>query len=135
MVIEYTGEVVRAKIADSRERLTYNSVLVHKDSRWRVLADVKKWFFSSKKNKANCYSRIINVNGDEHVFIFSKRDIEQWEELTLNYRFLSTDEQLACHCGVPRCRGVVNDIKAVEQVVELCVRRIDLTAEQDKNCK
>ncbi|XP_074330401.1 histone-lysine N-methyltransferase ATX2-like isoform X2 [Apium graveolens] len=111
MVIEYTGEVVRAKIADSRERLTYNSVL------------------------ANCYSRIINVNGDEHVFIFSKRDIEQWEELTLNYRFLSTDEQLACHCGVPRCRGVVNDIKAVEQVVELCVRRIDLTAEQDKNCK
>ncbi|KAK1402557.1 hypothetical protein POM88_002162 [Heracleum sosnowskyi] len=69
----------------------------------------------------NCYSRIITVNGEEHVIIFAKRDIEQWEELTYNYRFLSVDEQLACYCGVPSCRGVVNDIKAVEQVDMICV--------------
>lgn len=34
----------------------------------------------------NCYSRVITVNGDEHIIIFAKRDINQWEELTYDYR-------------------------------------------------
>ncbi|KAK1402540.1 hypothetical protein POM88_002145 [Heracleum sosnowskyi] len=53
------------------------------------------------------------------------------EELTYNNRFLSVDEQLACYCGVPSCRGVVNDINAVEQVAMLCVPRSELTAEKE----
>uniref|UniRef100_A0A0R0EIG0 SET domain-containing protein n=1 Tax=Glycine max TaxID=3847 RepID=A0A0R0EIG0_SOYBN len=36
----------------------------------------------------NCYSRVISVNGDEHIIIFAKRDIKQWEELTYDYRNL-----------------------------------------------
>ncbi|THF97631.1 hypothetical protein TEA_015696 [Camellia sinensis var. sinensis] len=100
----------------------------------------------------NCYSRVISVNGDEHIIIFAKRDIEHWEELTYDYsvlkgvpncmlrceahggaldslrrgavgkarlRFFSIDEQLACYCGFPRCRGVVNDIEAEVQVTKL----------------
>lgn len=35
----------------------------------------------------NCYSRVITVNGDEHIIIFAKRDIPTWEELTYDYRF------------------------------------------------
>lgn len=35
----------------------------------------------------NCYSRVISVNGDEHIIIFAKRDIKRWEELTYDYRF------------------------------------------------
>lgn len=31
------------------------------------------------------------MNGDEHIIIFAKRDIKQWEELTYDYRFI------ACH--------------------------------------
>uniref|UniRef100_A0A175YHQ5 Histone-lysine N-methyltransferase n=1 Tax=Daucus carota subsp. sativus TaxID=79200 RepID=A0A175YHQ5_DAUCS len=105
MVIEYIGELVRAPIADRREHLIYNSFV------------------------PNCYSRVITVNGDEHIIIFSKRDIKQWEELTYDYRFLSIDEQLACYCGFPRCRGVVNDVDAEERIAKLCVPRRDLTAE------
>ena len=37
----------------------------------------------------NCYSRVISVNGDEHIIIFAKRDIKRWEELTYDYRFCS----------------------------------------------
>jgi len=35
----------------------------------------------------NCYSRTITVNGDPHIIIFAKRDINLWEELTYDYRF------------------------------------------------
>jgi hypothetical protein len=41
----------------------------------------------------NCYSRVISVNGDEHIIIFAKRDIKQWEELTYDYRFLSSSNE------------------------------------------
>ncbi|KAG5531010.1 hypothetical protein RHGRI_025834 [Rhododendron griersonianum] len=102
MVIEYTGELVRPPIADRREHLIYNSLV------------------------PNCYSRVISVNGDEHIIIFAKRDIKQWEELTYDYRFFSIDEQLACYCGFPICRGVVNDIDAEEQLAKLYVSRSEL---------
>ncbi|GFY81509.1 homologue of trithorax [Actinidia rufa] len=51
----------------------------------------------------NCYSRVICANG-----------------------FLSIGEQLACYCGFPRCRGVVNDVEAEEQVAKLYVSRSQL---------
>lgn len=41
----------------------------------------------------NCYSRVISVNGDEHIIIFAKRDIKQWEELTYDYRFTSSPNE------------------------------------------
>ncbi|KAF3791743.1 Histone-lysine N-methyltransferase trithorax [Nymphaea thermarum] len=75
----------------------------------------------------NCYSRVISVSGDEHIIIFAKRDIGQWEELTYDYRFFSIDQQLACYCGFPRCRGVVNDTEAEEQVSIIRVPRHELT--------
>ncbi|XP_019082539.1 PREDICTED: histone-lysine N-methyltransferase ATX1-like [Camelina sativa] len=63
----------------------------------------------------NCYSRVITVNGEEHIIIFAKRDIPKWEELTYDYRFFSIGERLSCSCGFQGCRGVVNDTEAEEQ--------------------
>ncbi|KAG4379239.1 hypothetical protein GLYMA_17G207800v4 [Glycine max] len=42
--------------------------------------------FSLVRIYPNCYSRVISVNVDEHIIIFAKRDIKQWEELTYDYR-------------------------------------------------
>lgn len=41
-------------------------------------------------------------------------------------RFFSSDEQLACYCGFPRCRGVVNDTEAEERAAKLYVPRGEL---------
>ncbi|ERN13661.1 histone-lysine N-methyltransferase TRX1 [Amborella trichopoda] len=134
MVIEYTGELVRPTIADIREHLIYNSLVgagtyMFRIDDERVVDATRAGSIAHLINHScepNCYSRVITVNGDEHIIIFAKRDISQWEELTYDYRFLAIDEQLACYCGFPRCRGIVNDIEAEEQMAKLCVPRREL---------
>ncbi|KAL6970849.1 hypothetical protein U1Q18_030531 [Sarracenia purpurea var. burkii] len=134
MVIEYTGEIVRPSVADRREHLIYNSLVgagtyMFRIDDERVIDATRAGSIAHLINHScepNCYSRVISVNGDEHIIIFAKRDIKQWEELTYDYRFFSIDEQLACYCGFQRCRGVVNDIEAEEQVAKLHVLRRDL---------
>lgn len=123
MVIEYTGELVRPPIADRRERFIYNSLVgagtyMFRIDDERVIDATRAGSIAHLINHScapNCYSRVISVNGDEHIIIFAKRDIKQWEELTYDYRFFSIDERLSCYCGFPKCRGVVNDTEAEER--------------------
>lgn len=106
-------------------------------------------------SQPNCYSRAITVNGDEHIIIFSKRDIDPWEELTYDYRsgiikpltliiyiflqnqvdaffrFFSSDQRLPCYCGFPKCRGVVNDVEAEEQAAKIRIKRSELFRKTD----
>jgi len=49
-----------------------------------------------------------------------------WTFLSLYCRFFSIDEQLACYCGFPRCRGVVNDIESEERAAKLYAPRSEL---------
>ncbi|KAL0740703.1 hypothetical protein Bca4012_082216 [Brassica carinata] len=134
MVIEYTGELVRPSIADKRERLIYNSMVgagtyMFRIDDERVIDATRAGSIAHLINHScvpNCYSRVISVNGDEHIIIFAKRDIAKWEELTYDYRFFSVDERLSCSCGFPGCRGVVNDTVAEEQLSKICVPRSDL---------
>ncbi|GAB2272675.1 hypothetical protein Dimus_007498 [Dionaea muscipula] len=138
MVIEYIGELVRPSVADRREHLIYNSLVgagtyMFRVDDERVIDATRAGSIAHLINHScepNCYSRVITVNGDEHIIIFAKRDVKQWEELTYDYRFFSIDERLPCYCGFPRCRGVVNESEAELQVVELCVPRSELKLEQ-----
>ncbi|KAJ6334162.1 hypothetical protein OIU78_011131 [Salix suchowensis] len=135
MVIEYTGELVRPPIADRREHFIYNSLVGAGTYMFRI--DDKRVIDATRAGsiahlinhscEPNCYSRVISTNGDEHIIIFAKRDIKRWEELTYDYRFFSIEEKLACYCGFPRCRGVVNDTEAEEQVAKLYAPRSELT--------
>ncbi|XP_010457683.1 PREDICTED: histone-lysine N-methyltransferase ATX2-like isoform X2 [Camelina sativa] len=134
MVIEYTGELVRAPIADKREHLIYNSMVgagtyMFRIDNERVIDATRTGSIAHLINHScepNCYSRVISVNGDEHIIIFAKRDVAKWEELTYDYRFFSIDERLACYCGFPRCRGVVNDTEAEEQQANIHASRSEL---------
>ncbi|XP_076937993.1 histone-lysine N-methyltransferase ATX2-like [Bidens hawaiensis] len=134
MVIEYTGEIVRPSIADRREHLIYNSLVgagtyMFRIDDERVIDATRAGSIAHLINHScepNCYSRVISVNGDEHIIIFAKRDIAQWEELTYDYRFFSIDEQLSCYCGFPSCRGVVNDVDTEAQMGKLYAPRSEL---------
>ncbi|KAG0491118.1 hypothetical protein HPP92_007981 [Vanilla planifolia] len=131
MVVEYAGELVRPSIADIREHCIYNTLVgagtyMFRIDNERVIDATKAGSIAHLINHScepNCYSRVISFNGDEHIIIFAKRDIKQWEELTYDYRFFSKDE-LACYCGFPRCRGIVNDID--DQALQIEVPRMDL---------
>ncbi|CAN1170991.1 Histone-lysine N-methyltransferase ATX2 [Linum perenne] len=134
MMIEYTGELVRPSIADRREGLIYNSLVgagtyMFRIDNERVIDATRAGSIAHLINHScepNCYSRVISVNGDEHIIIYAKRDIKRWEELTYDYRFFSIDEQLPCYCGFPRCRGVVNDVEAEEQLSKHYAPSIEL---------
>lgn len=129
MVIEYTGELIRPPVADRREHLIYNSLVgagtyMFRIDDERVIDATRAGSIAHLINHScepNCYSRVISVNGEDHIIIFAKRDLKQWEELTYDYRFFSKDERLVCYCGSSRCRGVVNDIEAEERVTKLYV--------------
>ncbi|KAK4422058.1 Histone-lysine N-methyltransferase ATX2 [Sesamum alatum] len=134
MVIEYTGELIRPPVADRREHLIYNSLVgagtyMFRIDDERVIDATRAGSIAHLINHScepNCYSRVISVNGDDHIIIFAKRDLKEWEELTYDYRFFSKDDRLICDCGFSRCRGVVNDIETEERVTKLYVPRSEL---------
>ena len=43
-----------------------------------------------------------------HIVIFAARDIEEGEEVTYDYKFPVEAAKIPCHCGSPRCLGVMN---------------------------
>lgn len=75
----------------------------------------------------NCYSRVVAASGDDHIIIFAKRNIQEGEELTYDYRFASKDELLTCYCGCAGCRGFVNTFDSEEEPTRIIASRSDLT--------
>ena len=65
----------------------------------------------------NCYSKVItepdadpyipgSIRG--HIVIFAARDLGEGEEVTYDYKFQVEAKKIACHCGSPKCLGVMN---------------------------
>ncbi|XP_075512041.1 histone-lysine N-methyltransferase ATX2-like [Primulina tabacum] len=134
MIVEYTGEIIRPSVADKRELSIYNSLVGAGTYMFRVddqhVVDATRAgsiaHLINHSCEPNCYSRTISINGNNHIIIFAKRDIKQWEELTYDYRFASKDQRLACYCGFSRCRGVVNDAESVKREKGIYVPRSEL---------
>ncbi|BDA46616.1 probable histone-lysine N-methyltransferase SETD1A at C-terminar half [Coccomyxa sp. Obi] len=112
-VIEYVGELIRRTVNDVRERADADS-----DYRFRVDAD---WVVDATRRggKArfinhccdpNCYTKTVSVNGQLHIMIYSKRPIQEGEELTYDYKFQPTpgEAPIPCTCGAKNCRKRLN---------------------------
>ena len=56
----------------------------------------------------NCYAKIITIEGQKKIVIYSKQQISVNEEITYDYKFPIEDEKIPCLCGNPQCRGTLN---------------------------
>ena len=115
MVIEYVGQSVRCSVADSRE-VQYTKVGIGSSYLFRVdhetIIDATKCGnlarFINHSCNPNCYARVITVEGQKKIVIYSKRDISVNEEITYDYKFPREEVKITCLCGTPQCRGYLN---------------------------
>ena len=56
----------------------------------------------------NCYAKIVSVEGQKKIVIYSKEPIGVNEEITYDYKFPYEDDKITCLCGTPQCRGYLN---------------------------
>ncbi|XP_047954290.1 histone-lysine N-methyltransferase ATXR7 isoform X2 [Salvia hispanica] len=114
-VIEYVGELIRRSISDIRERQYEkmgigSSYLFRLDDGYVVDATKRGGIarFINHSCEPNCYTKVISVEGQKKIFIYSKRHITTGEELTYNYKFPLEEKKIPCNCGSKRCRGSLN---------------------------
>ncbi|BBM98985.1 [histone H3]-lysine4 N-trimethyltransferase SETD1 [Marchantia polymorpha subsp. ruderalis] len=114
-IIEYVGELIRTKISDLREHLYESrgigsSYLFRIDDEFVVDATMRGGLarFINHSCDPNCYTKIITVDGQKKVVIYSKRHIRAGEELTYDYKFPLEEKKIPCCCGAAKCRGFMN---------------------------
>lgn len=56
----------------------------------------------------NCYAKIITIEQEKKIVIYSKQPIGVNEEITYDYKFPLEDEKIPCLCGAAQCRGFLN---------------------------
>ena len=95
LVCEYMGEVITQSEAEKRgeiyDRSTGYSYLFNLNHETVVDSTRKggkcKFINHKKAALANCYAKVMTVNGDNKIGIFAKRDIAQSEELSFDYGY------------------------------------------------
>ncbi|ORY02428.1 SET domain-containing protein [Basidiobolus meristosporus CBS 931.73] len=109
MVIEYIGEIIRQKVADHREKI-YERSGIGSSYLFRVDEDTMGNIarFINHCCTPNCNAKVISVDGQKKIVIYAKRDIEEGEEITYDYKFPIEDDKIPCLCGSKHCRGTLN---------------------------
>jgi len=115
MVIEYVGQVVRPVISDVREK-RYEKQGIGSSYLFRIdqdyVVDATKLGnlarFINHSCDPNCYAKIITIDGEKKIVIYSKQPIAYGEEITYDYKFPIEDEKILCLCGSKNCRKYLN---------------------------
>ncbi|ESN99076.1 hypothetical protein HELRODRAFT_107153 [Helobdella robusta] len=115
MVIEYVGQVIRQPIADLREK-RYESLGIGSSYLFRIdgeaIVDATKYGnlarFINHCCTPNCCAKIVTVDSQKKIVIYSRKDIEVNEEITYDYKFPLEDNKIPCLCGSSGCRGTLN---------------------------
>ncbi|KAF7292931.1 hypothetical protein MIND_01192200 [Mycena indigotica] len=115
MVIEYVGEIIRAQVAEKREK-AYERQGIGSSYLFRIDEDLvvdatKKGNLGRLINHScdpNCTAKIITINGEKKIVIYAKQDIELGDEITYDYHFPFEQDKIPCLCGSAKCRGFLN---------------------------
>lgn len=115
MVIEYVGEVIRAQVAEKREK-AYERQGIGSSYLFRIDEDLvvdatKKGNLGRLINHScdpNCTAKIITIQGVKKIVIYAKQDIELGDEITYDYHFPIEQDKIPCLCGSAKCRGYLN---------------------------
>ncbi|XP_030075218.1 histone-lysine N-methyltransferase SETD1B isoform X2 [Microcaecilia unicolor] len=115
MVIEYVGQNIRQVIADMREK-RYEEEGIGSSYMFRVdhdtIIDATKCGnfarFINHSCNPNCYAKVVTVESQKKIVIYSKQQINVNEEITYDYKFPIEDVKIPCLCGAENCRGTLN---------------------------
>ncbi|XP_057213095.1 histone-lysine N-methyltransferase SETD1B-A [Triplophysa rosa] len=115
MIIEYVGQSIRQVIADMREG-RYEKEGIGSSYLFRVdqdaIIDATKCGnlarFINHSCNPNCYAKVITVEAQKKIVIYSRQPIGVNEEITYDYKFPIEDEKIPCLCGAENCRGTLN---------------------------
>ncbi|KAI5620822.1 histone-lysine N-methyltransferase 2A isoform X1 [Silurus asotus] len=116
MVIEYSGNVIRSVLTDKREKY-YDAkgigcYMFRIDDYEVVDATMhgNSARFINHSCEPNCYSSVVNIDGQKHIVIYALRKIYKGEELTYDYKFPIEEpgNKLPCNCGAKKCRKFLN---------------------------
>ncbi|MCP9259480.1 putative histone-lysine N-methyltransferase set-2 [Dirofilaria immitis] len=64
--------------------------------------------FINHSCQPNCYAKIVVVDGEKRIVIYSKLPISKGDEITYDYKFPIEEDKIDCLCGAPGCRGSLN---------------------------
>ncbi|NXA30408.1 SET1A methyltransferase, partial [Ibidorhyncha struthersii] len=56
----------------------------------------------------NCYAKVITIEAQKKIVIYSKQPIGVNEEITYDYKFPIEDTKIPCLCRTESCRGTLN---------------------------
>lgn len=119
-IIEYVGQVIHEKYLIDKMKTEYAQYVHH------YAMKLEKGFVIDAYTKGNL-SRFVNhscdpnsevqkfhVNGTTRMALYTKRDIHEGEELTINYKFerYNENENQTCYCGSSNCGGIIGSIKS-----------------------
>ncbi|OQR80003.1 hypothetical protein BIW11_05355 [Tropilaelaps mercedesae] len=114
MVIEYSGELIRAVLTDKREN-NYKSrgidcymFKIDEDEVVDATMHGNAARFINHSCDPNCYSKCIEIFGKKHIVIYSQKRIRVGEELTYDYKFPKEEVKVPCTCGARKCRRYLN---------------------------
>uniref|UniRef100_A0A4X2LMR8 SET domain containing 1A, histone lysine methyltransferase n=1 Tax=Vombatus ursinus TaxID=29139 RepID=A0A4X2LMR8_VOMUR len=115
MVIEYVGQNIRQVVADMREK-RYVQEGIGSSYLFRVdhdtIIDATKCGnlarFINHCCTPNCYAKVITIEAQKKIVIYSKQPIGVDEEITYDYKFPLEDNKIPCLCGTESCRGSLN---------------------------
>lgn len=117
-VIEYTGELIRLQVVDRRQAIyekqgNLGSYIFRLDNGGlyidaTVTGGPAK--FINHSCDPNCASKNMFFDGQEHIVIFSIRNISRGEELTYDYKldYEGEDKRIQCMCGAKNCKQWLN---------------------------